>query len=552
MIKIKLNNKTIKVNENKTILDICNENKIKIPTLCYKKELFPEARCRICLVEMNNLLVTACSTKPLKNSIIITDSKRIMDARKRNLELMNSKIDLKKLSDKLSFEEIFEQMGLDEPIQKKNKKIKLGDSLIFNKEKCIKCGRCVQTCAEIQKIFAIDYSGRGYNEHITGYNEKSFSNIACIRCGQCLINCPTGAISEVSHLEEVKKALNNKKKMVIAQPAPAIRVTLGELFNMAPGTIVTGKMVSALKKCGFKKVFDVDFGADMVIMEESAELIQRINENKNLPMITSCCPSWILMAEFFYPELIKNLSTCKSPHEMSGILIKTYYAEKKRINPKNIVLVSVMPCVAKKFESQRPELKGVVDYVITTREFGQLIKEKNIDFKNLNDSKFDDYLGMSSGAGDIFGTSGGVMEAALRTAYETANNKKLKKVDFKNLRTNQYIKTGKIKIKNRIIRYACVSGGKNIRELLKEKQKYDFIEVMACPGGCINGGGQPRYFNEDVLKLRKKALYKEDSMKKIRRSHENPLVKEIYKNYLNKPLSKQAEKLLHTSYVQRK
>jgi iron-only hydrogenase group A len=317
---------------------------------------------------------------------------------------------------------------------------------------------------------------------------------------------------------------------------------------MPPGTLVMGKMVSALKKAGFDKVFDVDLGADMTIMEESAELLKRIKSGKNLPMITTCCPGWILMMEYFYHELLPNMSTCKSPHEMLGMLIKTYYAELSKISSKDIVVVSIMPCTAKKYESTRKELHTGVDYVLTTRELGRLIKQKNIDFVNLKDEEFDPVLGLASGAGDIFGTAGGVMEAALRTAYETSTKKKLKKVEFKNLRSGKGIKEGIIIINDKKIKYACANGGANIRKLLKNKNKYQFIEMMACPGGCVGGGGQPIYFDEKVLQARGKALYEQDKKREFRRSHENPIVKAIYKKYLGEPLSKRAEKLLHTKY----
>lgn len=552
-MKITLNGKDIKADGKETLLNICRSQGIKIPTMCYHKNLFPESRCRICLVEMDGKLVTSCSKKPHDGAKIVTNSPRVIKARKLNLELMSPGIKTNELSDDFEASEIYTQMGMD---NKRFESIKdyhpdLGAAIIRDNNKCVNCGKCVNVCGKIQAIHAIDFASRAHNEHVTPYCEKKLEDVACIECGQCLINCPVGAIQERSHLDEVIAELNNPKKHVVAQTAPSIRAALGELFNMQAGTLVTGKMVNALRKCGFKKVFDVNLGADMTIMEESAELLRRIKNKGVLPMITTCCPGWILMMEHFYPELIPHMSTCMSPHEMLGILTKTFYAERAGINPKDIVVVSIMPCTAKKFESTRPELHSAVDYVLTTRELGRLIKMKNIDFVNLKDEEFDYPLDIASGAGDVFGAAGGVMEAALRTTYEVATKKKLKNIVFKNLREQKGIKTGEVILNGKKIKYACANGGANIRELLKEKDKYHFIEMMACPGGCVGGGGQPIYADSRVLQLRAKALYEQDAKKGVRRSHENPVVKEIYKKYLGEPGSEKAHKILHTHYKKR-
>ncbi|MBR9692180.1 4Fe-4S binding protein [Candidatus Woesearchaeota archaeon] len=556
-MRIRVDNKNIEVDSNKSLLLNLKDNGINIPHLCYQEGLEPEARCRICLVEINNKLVTSCNTYPKEGMEIKTKTKRVNRARKINAELlmpehMDKCFRLNKHHDLCN---IIGDLGLKEVRFNPTRKYTadLGASVIRDNNLCINCGRCVQVCAQVQATWAIDFAGRAHHEHVTPYFEHDLNDVACIKCGQCIAACPVGAIDEREHLQEVLAALKDKTKHVVVQTAPSIRASLGEEFDMPPGTLVTGKMIAALRRCGFNKVFDTNLGADMTIMEEGTEFLTRAKNNGPFPMITTCCPGWIKFMEHFYHDLIdsNNMSTCKSPHEMLGILIKTYYAKKAKISKKDIVVVSVMPCTAKKFESTRPEMKSDVDYVLTTREAAKLINHFNIDFKNLKDEEFDPALGISTGAGAVFGATGGVMEAALRTAYEVGTGKQLTKIEFDQLRGMDGIKTGTIIIKGKEIKFAVANGLANARELMKRKDDYHFIEIMACPGGCIGGGGQPLPFAWEKIHKRMAAIYKEDARLPLRKSHENPIVQKIYKEFLDKPLSKKAHKLLHTHYYKR-
>ncbi|MBN1300307.1 MAG: iron hydrogenase small subunit [Melioribacteraceae bacterium] len=568
-VDITINNIHLKAEEGLTILEAAKTIGIKIPTLCHMKDLFPSGACRICVVEVEGMkgLIPSCAY-PVSNGMNVqTNSPRVRRARKTIVELLienhpqdclicvrNKNCELQDLSEIYGIRE-HRYSG-----ESKSHAVDISSSsLERDPAKCILCGRCVRVCNEIQKIGAIDFTNRGFNSSVGTFYNKGLNVSNCILCGQCILVCPTAALREKSHLKEVTNALNNSKKLCIVQVAPAVRASIGEEFNMPIGLNVTGKLVTALRRLGFHKVFDTNFGADLTIMEEGSELIDRLSNNGVLPMFTSCCPGWIKYIEQNRPNLLNHVSSCKSPHEMEGALLKTYYAEKTGINSEDMFVVSIMPCTVKKYESTRPELTEEklpdVDAVLTVRELVRLFKMAGIDFNDLPDDNFDNPLGESTGAAVIFGTTGGVMEAALRTAYFKITGKYMQDLELHDLRGMGGIKEASVIMNGKEIKVAVVNGIGNVGEILDRIEKgecdYKFIEVMACPGGCINGGGQPLHQQKDKILKRVQALYEIDTKSKHRMSHENESVIKIYEDYLEYPNSHRAHDILHTHYYNR-
>ena len=571
LINITIDNQNISVPEGTTILEAARKADIDIPTLCFLKDINEIGDCRMCVVQVEGRrgFATSCIQKVEEGMVIKTHTPEIIEARHVMLDLIISNHDkdcltcsrmgnceLQVLASKFGIQSI-EFKGQREQYEIDN----LSPAIVKDPNKCILCRRCVAVCKKIQKVGAVDCGNRGFDSNISTSYNKSLKDTNCVYCGQCIQACPTSALREKDNTDEVWAKIKDPDVHVIVQTAPAVRVALGEEFGMPIGTNVTGKMVTALKRLGFDKVFDTNTAADFTIMEESNEFIKRFKENESIPMITSCCPAWVRYIEINYPELVQHLSSCKSPHEMLGSLIKTYYAKKENIDPKKIFVVSVMPCVGKKYERQRKELSNNglsdVDCVITTRELARMIKYANIRFGNLEDSEFDNPLGTSTGAAAIFGTTGGVMEAALRTAQDVLTGKELDKIDFEDVRGEKGIKKATVNINGKDIKVVAVSGLGNAQKIMEEIREgeadYQFVEIMACPGGCVMGGGQPIKNSRtraeiDVRKLRADALYSIDKKLQIRKSHKNPVLKEVYEEFLETPGSYMAEKLLHTTY----
>jgi len=577
-INVKINGIPVTVPKGTTVLEAAHMAGIDIPTFCYMKEINEIGACRICMAEINEgrgfRLVASC-VYPLNvdGAEILTNSPKVMDSRRKTLELILSTHDKKCLScvrsGNCELQSLCNEMGIDhEDVYEGEKHVyEIDNSAVHmyrDNNKCILCRRCVAVCEKWQGVGVIGANERGFKTFIGSAFEMGLGETSCVSCGQCIAVCPVGALSEKDYTDAVFKAIADDSKYVIVQTAPAVRAALGEEFGYPIGTNVEGKMAAALHRLGFNNVFDTDWGADLTIMEEANEFLDRFQNGGKLPMMTSCSPGWVKYCEHYFPDLIDNLSSCKSPHQMLGAMAKTYYAEKIGKDPKDIIVVSVMPCTAKKFECQRDDQNAAgvpdVDYVLTTRELARMIRRAGIKFTALPDEDFDNPLGLSSGAGDIFGATGGVMEAALRTAYCKLTGKEDEVVEFKEIRGTDGIKRAEIDINGTKIRVAVASGLANAGELLKRVQsgeeKVDFIEIMACPGGCVNGGGQPqqpasvRNF-EDLRVLRAKALYDEDANKELRLSHLNEDIKKLYEEYLGRPGGHKSHKTLHTSYVKR-
>ena len=567
-IKVTINGREYTVPSEVTILEACNIAGVYVPSLCNHPRLEPTGACRVCVIEVEGArnLQPACATKVQEGMKINTNTERVEKALRFNLSLLLSRHPKDcmtcEANGRCEFQDLIYRYDIKDMFGEEEMEHLYDDSspsVVRDLDKCIICGRCVRACSELQGMDIYSMSNRGYKSlPMTAFNTPLYET-ECISCGQCALFCPTGAITENPDVREVLNLLERHDKVVVVQTAPATRVAIGEEFGMEPGSVSTGKMVAALKRLGFDYVFDTNFAADLTIVEEGSEFLERLKNGGPFPMFTSCCPAWINLMEKNYPELINNVSSAKSPQQMLGPVVKTFFAKKKGIPVDDIVVVSIMPCTAKKDEAKRPQHtidgRPTVDVVLTTRELAKLIRMKKIPFASLPEENYDDPLGESTGAAALFGTTGGVMEAALRTAYELATGKALPKLDFTDVRGLSGIKEAEVDIDGKKIRVAVAHGTAKVRELVDKivsgEVYYDFVEIMACPGGCIGGGGQPYSLDKDVLKKRMEGIYSIDERSVIRKSHENPSIKKLYEEFLERPLGHLSHELLHTTYSDR-
>lgn len=569
MITLTINGQTVQAPKNATILEAARSAGIHIPTLCYHSELAPEGACRLCVVEATGArtLVASCVYPVAEGMVVKTNTDKVRAARRMVVELLLANHPKDCLACQKSGDCELQNIAADLGLRKirfegGDRKAHTIDAsnpcLVRDQEKCILCGRCIRVCRDVQGMSVYSFAERGFDTIVSTAFEQDLGKVECSYCGQCASVCPTGAIVEKDDTEKVWSAINDPDKIVIVQTAPAVRVALGEELGMEPGSIVTGKMVAALRNLGFDKIFDTNFSADLTIMEEGHEFLHRLTNGGVLPMITSCSPGWVNMIELKYPDLLPHLSSAKSPQQMFGAIAKTYYAEKSGIDPAKIVSVSVMPCTAKKAEAARPEMNASgyrdVDVVITTRELGRMIREAGLDFKHLPEDSYDSPLGTGTGAAVIFGTTGGVMEAALRTVADVLTGENLQTVDYNDVRGMEQTREAELTIAGNTVKIAVVHTLASARKILERiragEADYQFIEVMACPGGCIGGGGQPIPVNAEIRRARREGLFDCDSANELRKSHENPEIKELYDTWLGKPLGEKAHSLLHTHYHQ--
>lgn len=571
-VTIRINDQVIQVDKGTLVLDAAKSIGISIPTLCYHPDQEIKANCRVCVVEIEGCrtLQPSCATRVAEGMVIHTNSKKAQEARKMNIELLlanhnmscttcirNGNCELQRIASVLGIRETrFENVMLPQDRDESS------PSVIRNQNKCIKCGRCIQICASVQGLAILDYTGRGHASEVKPAYGHNLGDIRCVACGQCSTVCPVAAITEKEDIDRVWEAIEDPKKHVVVQTAPAVRVSIGEEFGLEPGSIVTGKLVAALRALGFDAVFDTDFTADLTIIEEGHELLKRIKEGGTLPMMTSCSPGWINFIEQYYPELLPHVSSCKSPQQMFGALAKGYYPSQVGRDPSEIFSVSIMPCTAKKYEAGRSEMSvdhehPDVDAVLTTRELARMLKQAGVDFNNMPEQSYDAPFGISTGAAVIFGATGGVMEAALRTVYEVTTGKSLEAIEFRDVRGLKGIKEAEVDLDGTIVKVMVahsLSHARKVMEMLKagELSEYAFIEIMCCPGGCIGGGGQPYGVTNAIRQERIDHIYEADTRLEFRKSHENIAIKKLYKDFLVEPLGEKSHHLLHTSYRNRK